>query len=74
MMPLSMANSNEKVMIFKTGGNSEVKKHLGDIGFVPGTVLSVISQHSGDVIVNLKESHLAITNDLAQKIIVNLVN
>lgn len=73
-MPLSMANPNEKVMIVRTGGNSEVKKHLGDIGFVSGTVLSVISQHSGDVIVNLKESHLAITKDLAQKIIVNLVN
>jgi ferrous iron transport protein A len=72
-MPLSMAHAGEKVMVFKTGGNDSIRQHLADMGFVPGTSLNVISQHSGDVIVNLKESHLAITKQLAQKIMITQV-
>ncbi|MCR4782456.1 MAG: ferrous iron transport protein A [Lachnospiraceae bacterium] len=70
MLPLSFTNAGEEVMVVKIGGNSDVKQHLMDLGFVPGAVIQIISQHKGDVIVNLKDSHLAITEQMAKKIMV----
>ena len=70
MLPLTFTKAGEQVMIVKIGGNPDVKKHLMDLGFVPGAVVKIVSQHKGDVIVNLKESHLAITEQMAKKIMV----
>ena len=66
-----MASSGETVMVVKTGGNDEMKRHLEDLGFVPGAGVSVVSNAGdGNVIVIVKESHLAITNQMAGKVMV----
>ena len=71
MLPLTMASSGETVMVVKTGGNDEMKRHLEDLGFVPGAGVSVVSNAGdGNVIVIVKESHLAITNQMAGKVMV----
>jgi len=70
MLPLTLTQTGDEVMIVKIGGNPEVKQHLMDLGFVPGAVIQIVSQHKGDVIINLKNSHLAITEAMAKKIMV----
>lgn len=73
MMPLSFAKAGEKVLIARIGGNEEVKKHLEDIGFVVGAQVQVISAGGdGNIIVNLKDSRLAITEEMAKKIMIRL--
>ena len=72
-MPLSFAKAGEKVLIARIGGNEEVKKHLEDIGFVVGAQVQVISAGGdGNIIVNLKDSRLAITEEMAKKIMISL--
>ncbi len=70
MMPLTYAKIGEDNIIKKVGGKPEVKKHLEDLGFVVGGTVSVISLLSGNVIVNVKEARVAISQELAQKIMV----
>mgnify|MGYP000587431083 FL=1 len=70
MMPLTLANAGEENTILKVGGSPEVKKHLEDIGFVVGGTVKVISTLGGNVIVNVKESRIAINSDMARKIMV----
>lgn len=71
MFPLTMASSGENVMVVKTSGNDEMKRHLADLGFVPGAGVSVVSNAGdGNVIVIVKESHLAITKQMAGKVMV----
>lgn len=68
MMPLILANVNEDNMIKKIGGSPEVKKHLENLGFVPGGSVTVITEIAGNLIVNVKESRVAISREMAQKI------
>ena len=71
MFPLTMASSGESVMVVKTSGNDEMRRHLADLGFVPGAGVCVVSNAGdGNVIVIVKESHLAITNQMAGKVMV----
>ena len=70
MMPLALAATGEENTIKKIGGSPEVKKHLEDIGFVVGGPVKVISTLGGNVIVNVKESRIAINSDMARKIMV----
>lgn len=70
MMPLILANVGEDNIIKKVGGNPEVKKHLENLGFVVGGNVKVISELSGNVIVNVKEARVAISKEMAQKIMV----
>jgi ferrous iron transport protein A len=70
MMPLALAATGEENTIKKIGGSPEVKKHLEDIGFVVGGTVKVISTLGGNVIVNVKESRIAINSDMARKIMV----
>ena len=70
MMPLTFVNSGETIMIRKIGGNPEVKKHLEDLGFVAGSDITVISTLGGNLIVNIKDSRVAISKEMAQKIMV----
>ena len=70
MMPLALAATGEENTIKKIGGSPEVKKHLEDIGFVVGGTVKVISTLGGTVIVNVKESRIAINSDMARKIMV----
>ena len=70
MMPLTFAGVGEENVIKKIGGLPEVKKHLEDLGFVTGGIVTVISMMGGNVIVNVKESRIAISREMAQKIMV----
>ena len=70
MMPLTLLNQGEQSIIRRIGGNPEVKKHLEDLGFVAGGTVTVVSALGGNVIVNVKESRIAISREMAQKIMV----
>ena len=70
MMPLTLAESGEENIVRKVGGSPEVKKHLEDLGFVPGSSVVLITTNGGNVIVNVKESRIAISREMAMKIMV----
>ena len=70
MMPLSLADVGEENTIKKIGGNPQVKKHLENLGFVVGGTVKVISTLGGNVIVNVKEARVAISEEMARKIMV----
>ena len=70
MLPLTFAKAGEHVMVVSVGGSPEVRKHLGDLGFVAGTAMAVVSSHEGDVIVAIRDSRLAITKEMASKIMI----
>lgn len=70
MMPLSLAAVGEENTIKKIGGNAEVKQHLENLGFVVGGNVTVITALGGNVIVNVKESRVAISEEMARKIMV----
>jgi ferrous iron transport protein A len=70
MMPLTLANAGEENMILKVGGNAEVKRHLEDLGFVAGSNVTVVSSMSGNLIVNVKDSRIAISKEMAGKVMV----
>ncbi len=70
MMPLTFAEVGEENIIRKIGGKQEVKAHLENLGFVVGGVVTIINTIGGNVIVNIKESRIAISKELAQKIMI----
>ena len=70
MMPLILTNVGETNMIKRVGGSPEVKKHLEDMGFVAGGDVSIISMLGGNVIVNVKDTRVAISEEMARKIMV----
>ncbi|MCC8070018.1 MAG: ferrous iron transport protein A [Ruminococcus sp.] len=70
MMPLTFANIGEENIIKKIGGNPETKKFLETLGFVVGGIVTVINEIGGNVIVNIKESRVAISKEMANKIMV----
>ncbi len=69
-MPLTMVNAGEMQKIKRIGGNSEIKKHLGSLGFTVGEQISVISKNTGNVIVSVKDTRIAISKEMANKIMV----
>ena len=70
MMPLVLANAGEENIIKRIGGNPEVKKHLENLGFVVGGYVSVVNTMNGNLIVNVKETRVAISREMAQKIMI----
>lgn len=70
MMPLALANPGEENTIKKIGGSPEVKKHLENLGFVVGGNVTVITTLGGNVIVNVKEARVAISEEMARKIMI----
>ena len=70
MMPLSFAEIGEENIIKKIGGSPEVKKHLENLGFVVGGNVKIITALAGNIIVNVKESRVAISSEMAQKIMI----
>lgn len=70
MMPLALADSGEESIIRKIGGSPEVKKHLEDLGFVVGDTVTVVTTLNGNVIVKVKEARVAISEEMARKIMV----
>lgn len=69
-MPLTMARSGEINYIKRVGGNEETKRHLETLGFVVGGAVTVISSLNGNLIVNVKDSRVAISKEMANKIMV----
>lgn len=70
MMPLTLANTGEENIIKKVGGSPDTRKFLENLGFVAGGTVTVISEISGNVIVNVKESRVAVSKEMACKIMV----
>ena len=70
MMPLCLAQRGEENIIRKIGGSPEMKKHLEDLGFVVGSGVTVVNTLAGNVIVNIKNSRVAISEEMARKIMI----
>ena len=70
MMPLIFADTGEDYIIKRVGGSPEVKKHLENLGFVSGGNVSVINTVGGNLIVNIKNVRVAVSRELAQKIMI----
>ena len=70
MMPLTMAPVGQARKIQRVGGNDETKRFLANLGFVVGSEVTVISAIGGNVIVNIKDSRVAINQDMARHIMV----
>ena len=71
-MPLTFAKQGEKVVIQKIGGKAETKKFLETLGFVVGETITIVNQVAGNLIINVKESRVAISKDMAGKITVQV--
>lgn len=69
-MPLTMLNIGETGEIKRIGGNEETRRFLNNLGFVIGAEVSVVSAIGGNVIVNIKDSRVAINKDMAKRIMV----
>ena len=69
-MPLTLAVIGEELIIKRIGGKAEVRTHLQNLGFVSGTVVTVVSSMGGNLIVNVKNTRIAISKEMAQKIMV----
>ena len=70
MMPLTLATVGEENIIKRIGGLPEVRQHLENLGFVVGGTVTVITMLGGNVIVNVKEARIAISKEMAQKIMI----
>ena len=70
MMPLLLAGVGEDNIIRKVGGNQETKKHLEDLGFVAGGTVTIVSEFGGNLIVKVKDSRVAISREMAGKIMI----
>ncbi len=69
-MPLSLSKTGENNVIKKIGGKEETRKFLESLGFVTGSVVTVVSEISGNLIVKIKDSRVAINKEMANKIMV----
>lgn len=70
MMPLSMVKEGESNVIKKVGGKEETRRFLENLGFVTGGMVTVVSRMDGNMIVNIKDSRVAIGKDMANRIMV----
>lgn len=70
MLPLTLADTGAEYIIKRIGGSLEVKKHLSDLGFVVGGKVSVVNTMGGNLIVNVKETRVAVSKEMAQRIMV----
>lgn len=70
MMPLNLAEAGETQIIKRIGGKPEVKKHLETLGFTCGEEISIVSSLGGNLIIKVKESRVALSMELAGKIMV----
>ena len=70
MMPLALADVGTVNTVKKVGGSPEIKKHLENLGFIAGADVTVVTSLGGNVIVNVKESRVAISEEMARRIMV----
>lgn len=69
-MPLTMAKTGEPNVILRVGGKEEIRRFLEKLGFIAGGEVTVVSETGGNMIVNVKDSRIAIGKDMANKIMV----
>ena len=70
MMPQTLTDPGEEAVIRRVGGNPETKKHLEDLGFTVGSSVTVMNTIGGNLIVKIKESRVAISKEMAAKIMI----
>ncbi len=70
MMPLTLADIGDELIIQKIGGKPETRKHLENLGFVAGHTVTVLNTVNGNLIVKVKESRVAISYEMAQRIMI----
>lgn len=70
MMPLTVAEREKEQIVKRLGGQPEVRRHLENLGFTPGSKVTVVNSLNGNLIVKVKESRVAIDEDMARKIMV----
>ena len=70
MMPLTMAKAGETVMIRKISGKDEVRRHLAELGFVVDSAVIVVSELGGNLIVQVKDSRVALDKTMAGRILI----
>ena len=69
-MPLTLAALGEEYIIKRIGGSAEIRAHLQNLGFVPGGTVTVITSLGGNLIVNVKDARIAVSKEMAQKIMI----
>ena len=70
MMPLTFAKTGEVKSIKKIGGKDETKRFLNNLGFVEGSEITIVSENAGNLIVNVKNTRVAISKEMANRIVV----
>ena len=70
MMPLTMPPKGQEEKIIRIGGKDEVRRHLGELGFVAGGLVTVVSEAAGNMIVNVKGARIAIGREMAAHIFI----
>lgn len=70
MMPLTMAPVGEEFTVIKINGKDEVRQHLNELGFVPDTAVTVVSEIGGNMIISLKSSRVALDRNMTNRIMV----
>ena len=70
MMPVTLADIGQENLIIKIGGKSQVKNHLENLGFSVGSTVTVLNTIGGDVILKVRESRVAVSREMAQKLMV----
>ena len=70
MMPLTLADPGQEAVILRIGGSPEMKQHLADMGFVAGGAVTVLNTIGGNLIVKIKESRVAVSREMAAKIMI----
>ena len=73
MIPLKFVKSGDTVKIIKISGDGSLRQHLKDLGFVNDTVANVVTSHGGDVILNIKNTRVALTREMAGRIMIDIV-
>lgn len=70
MMPLSFAKAGETVTIRKITGKDEIRQHLAELGFVVDETVTVVSQIGGNLILQVKDSRIALDKTMANRIMI----
>ena len=69
-MPITMAQAGDTVKIVRITGTDEVRTHLGELGFIPGEAVTVVSNMGGNMILQVKDSRIALDQTLAKRVLV----
>ncbi len=71
MMPLTMAKAGESVTIRKITGKDETRRHLAELGFVVDSIVTVVNEMGGSLIMQVKDSRIALDKTMANRIMIS---